>query len=96
VVFRLEGTLSSDWASRRFERAVEAQWWSLAARRIHHDVHALRAVDLEGVAVLMRLFREAGRRGRSLTVEGSSGTVRGRLDTTGVLGMLEPPQATAS
>ncbi len=96
VVFRLEGTLSNDGASHRFERAVEAQWWNRVVRRIHIDLRTVRAIDLEGVAVLVRLFREAGRRGKAFTVEGSSGPARRRLLTTGVLRIMEPPAATAS
>ena len=96
VVFRLGGTLSNDFASHRFERAVEEEWWNRVVRRIHLDLRAMRAIDLEGVAVLVRLFREAGRRGKSLTIEGSSGSVRRRLQTTGVLRIMEPPAATES
>jgi len=95
VVFRLEGMLSSDLASHRFERAVESQGWSKVVRRIHLDLRAMRAIDLEGVAVLVRLFREAGRRGKSLTVEGASGAVRRRLQTTGLLRIMEPPTTAA-
>jgi anti-anti-sigma factor len=96
VVFRLEGTLSRDGASLRFERAVESQWWNQVVRRIHLDLRAVRAIDLEGVAVLVRLFRDARRRGKSLTVEGASGAARRRLQTTGILRIMEPPAAAAS
>jgi anti-anti-sigma regulatory factor len=91
VVFRLNGMLSFDWSSIRFERAVEAQWRDRVVRRIHLDLRKLGAIDLDGIAVLVRLFRGTGRRGKSLTVEGSSGVVRRRLVTAGVLRRMESP-----
>jgi STAS domain len=48
-------------------------------------------IDLEGAAALATLKAEALRRGKSLTVEGATGFVRGKLRTTGLLGYLEEP-----
>src|SRR3954464_307609 len=91
VLFRLSGTLSRDAASRRFEHAVEAQQGEHRVRRIHVDLGALESIDLEGVAVLVHAFQESQRRGKTLTVERASGTVRRRLPPTGILRIMEPP-----
>src|SRR5262245_58588692 len=98
VLFRLEGRLSGDDASRRFERLVAEQCLDERVRRIHVEIHGLDAIDLEGIAVLVRVFRESERHGTPLSIERSAGAVRGRLVTTGVLRILERdgPTATAS
>ncbi|HEY7282739.1 MAG TPA: STAS domain-containing protein [Actinomycetota bacterium] len=96
VAFRLEGTLAHDWASRRLERALEGELRDRRVLRIHLDMNGVEAIDLEGVAVLVRLFREAQHRNTTLTVDIASGPVRRRLVTTGVMRFLAPPTATAS
>ena len=96
VVLRLSGTLSRTPASRRFERSVHERYIDDGVRRIHLNVRDLDAIDLEGVAVLVHLFRESEQHGKSLTVEGARGPVRRRLATTGILRIMEPPAASAS
>jgi anti-anti-sigma factor len=91
VVLHLAGTLTEDPASRRVEREIERQYVDDGVRRIRLDMHDVEAIDLEGVAVLIHLFRESERRGKVLTVEHSEGAVRRRLLTTGVLRIMEPP-----
>src|SRR3954471_16824140 len=95
VTLRLSGTLSGDASSRRFEREIEDRYVDDTVRRIRINLHDLEAIDLEGIAVLVHLFRESERRGKVLTVEGSEGPVRRRLLTTGILRIMEPPPAAA-
>ena len=91
VVLRLAGTLTEDSSTRRVEREIEEQYVDDSVRRIRLDLQDVEAIDLEGVAVLIHLFRESQRRGKVLTVEHSEGAVRRRLLTTGVLRIMEPP-----
>ena len=93
VTLRLAGTLTRDPWSRRFEREIEDHYVDDGVRRIRIDVQDLEAIDLEGIGVLVHLFRESERRGKVLTVEGSDGPVRRRLLTTGVLRIMEPRDA---
>ena len=59
-------------------------------RRIRLDLRDLGSIDLEGVAVLVELFRESERRGKTFTVERARGAVRDKLLTTGVLRIMGP------
>jgi anti-anti-sigma factor len=91
VVVHLRGELSLDSASRRVERDVEEHYVNDGVRRIHIDLEDLEAIDLEGVAVLVHLYRESRRRGKVLTLEHARGAVRRRLLTTGILRIMEAP-----
>ena len=91
VVVHLHGELSRDPASRRVERALEEHYVDEGVRRIHLDLEDLETIDLEGVSVLVHLFRESARRGKALTLEHARGSVRDRLHTTGLLRIMEPP-----
>jgi len=95
VVVHLHGELSHDPASQRVERALEAHYVDDGVLRIHIDLEDLDSIDLEGVAVLLHLYRESKRRGKVLTVERAQGAVRRRLATTGVLRMMAPPEQRA-
>jgi anti-anti-sigma factor len=95
VVVHLHGELSQDPASRRVERVLEEHYVNNGVRRIHIDLEDLEAIDLEGVAVLLHLYRESRRRGKVLTVERAQGAVRRRLATTGVLRIMAPPEQLA-
>ena len=89
----LTGALTRDTASERVERDIEQHYVDEGVLRVHLDLHDLEAIDLEGIAVLLHLFRASQRRGKVMTVERSEGTVRRRLLTTGVLRIMEPPAA---
>jgi len=89
VVLRLSGELSGDRPSARVRQALDAQYVNDGVRRIRLDLRRLANIDLEGVGVLLQLFRESQRRGKALTVERARGSVRDRLRTTGVLRLLE-------
>jgi anti-anti-sigma factor len=95
VVVHLRGELSQDPASLRVERALEEHYVDDGVRHIHLDLEDLESIDLEGVAVLLHLYRESRRRGKVLTVERANGAVRRRLATTGVLRIMAPPELRA-
>ncbi len=93
VTLELAGTLTRDTATPRVERQISELYGDDDVRRIHLDIHDVEAIDLEGIAVLVHLFRESQRGGKVLTVEHSEGAVRRRLLTTGVLRIMETPAA---
>jgi anti-anti-sigma factor len=88
VVLRLAGELSWDAASLALERSLEEHYVKDGVSRIRLDLRDLEGIDLEGVAVLVELFREAQLRGKTLTVERARGAVRDKLLTTGVLRIM--------
>src|SRR5947207_5394136 len=90
VVVRLAGDLSADHASVTLERALAEHYTDDGVRRIRLDLRDLESIDLEGVAVLIDLFRESGRRGKTLTLERARGSVRDKLVTTGMLRIMGP------
>jgi len=90
VVLRLAGELSWDAQSLALERSLEEHWVKDGVHRIRLDLQDLEGIDLEGVAILVELFREAQLRGKTLTVERARGPVRDKLLTTGVLRIMGP------
>jgi anti-anti-sigma factor len=88
VVVRLAGDLSADPPSPAVERVLEEQFVDDGVHRIRLDLRDLESIDLEGVAVLIALLRESDRRGKVLTVERARGSVRAKLQTTGVLRVM--------
>jgi anti-anti-sigma factor len=96
VVIHLHGELSRDPDSLRVERALEEHYSDDGVRRIHVDLEELQGIDLEGVAVLVHLYRESTRRGKVLTLEHARGAVRRRLLTTGVLRIMGPSDRRAA
>jgi anti-anti-sigma factor len=89
-VVRLEGELTSDAPSTAVEGALKEHYVNDGVRRIRIDLRDIDAIDLEGVAVLVRLFRESERRGKALTVDRAWGAVREKLHTTGILRIMGP------
>src|SRR5436190_19290880 len=73
VVVRLAGELSWDVPTMAVERALEQHYIDDGVRRIRLDLRDLGSIDLEGVAVLVELFRESERRGKTFTVERARG-----------------------
>jgi len=95
-VIHLHGELSRGPDSLRVERALEEHYADDGVQRIHVDLEELGGIDLEGVAVLVHLYRESARRGKVLTLEHARGPVRRRLLTTGVLRIMGPSDQRAA
>ena len=89
VVLLIEGELVDQEPIVVLEDALEEQYVDDGVRRIALDLTNLRALDLEGVGMLLRLRQEAERQGKRLAVTNPSGQVREKLRTTGVLQFLE-------
>ena len=89
VVVRLSGDLSSESPPARVERALEDEYVNAGVRFIRIDLEDVEWIDLEGIGVLIEMFRRSERRGKSMSVEHAHGSVRDKLRTTGVLRLLE-------
>jgi anti-anti-sigma factor len=90
VVATLRGELAGEvWDQVR--TSLDDPYLDDGVRRIEIRLDALEFLDLEGVGVLVQLHREAEQRGKELVVEGARGSVRRKLETTGVLHLLSGP-----
>jgi anti-anti-sigma factor len=89
VVVGLEGDYAGERLTDRVRETLEDHYVDDGVRRIRVDVHALRYIDLEGVASLLALRRDSTERGKRFTIEGAQGQVREKLAVTGVLDYLE-------
>jgi anti-anti-sigma factor len=87
VVVALAGELTGDaWGQLR--ASLDDPYIDDGVKRIALRLEGLTYVSLDGVAVLLQLYREAEERGKEFTVEGTRGQVRHKLETTGVLRLL--------
>jgi anti-anti-sigma factor len=88
VSLRLRGELAGDLTARQLERDLERHYVDDGVRVIRVDLREVGAISLEGVAVLVELWRASRRRGKEFVVEGAEGQVREKLKVTGLLGPL--------
>ncbi|HEY3209833.1 MAG TPA: STAS domain-containing protein [Actinomycetota bacterium] len=88
VVLRLRGELLGDLPVRQLHDVLEEHYVDDGVRLIRIDLSGIDRISLEGVAVLVDLWRESQRRGKSFQAEQAQGTVREKLATTGVLRLL--------
>lgn len=88
VVLRLKGELLDDLPVRQLHDALEDHYIDDGVRVIRVDLSEVRRISLEGVAILVDLWRESQRRGKHFHAENARGTVREKLATTGVLRLL--------
>lgn len=88
VVLRLRGELLGDMPVRRLHDVLEEHYVDDGVRLIRVDLSEVERMSLEGVAVLVDLWRESQRRGKRLQVEQARAGVREKLATTGVLRLL--------
>jgi anti-anti-sigma factor len=87
----LKGELSSDVPSEQLKKALERHFIDDGVRVLRVDLSGLDWIDLEGIGVLLALWREARDRETRFVVTGASGQVKGRLEITGLKGLLENP-----
>jgi anti-anti-sigma regulatory factor len=88
VLLRLRGELLGDLPVRQLHDALEDHYVDDGVRVIRVDLSDVNRVSLEGVAVLVDLWKESHRRGKSFQAENARGVVREKLATTGVLRLL--------
>jgi anti-anti-sigma factor len=90
VVVALAGELTADaWDQLRL--SLDDPYIDDGVKRIALRLEGLTYLGLDGVAVLIQLYREAEERGKEFTVEGHRAQVRHKLETTGVLRLLSKP-----
>jgi anti-anti-sigma regulatory factor len=88
VVLRLRGELLGDVPVRRLHDILEDHYVDDGVALIRVDLSEVERISLEGVAVLVDLWRESQRRGKRFQAENARGVVREKLATTGVLRLL--------
>lgn len=89
VIVTLSGTLAYEPWTDRLRSFLEQHFINDGVKEIRLDLGEVDRIDLEGVATLIVLRREAEARGKRLVVEHAQGSVRRRLELTGVLELLE-------
>ena len=85
AALKLKGELVGDISSQDLKGALERHYVDDGVREILIDLTDLSEISLEGVAILLELWRESGRRGKEFTVRGAHGQVEEKLQITGAL-----------
>jgi anti-anti-sigma factor len=88
VVLRIRGELLGDLPAKRLHEALEEHYIDDGVRIIRVDLSEVDRISLEGVAILVDLWRESQRRNKSFQAEHAQDVVREKLETTGVLRLL--------
>jgi anti-anti-sigma factor len=85
VTLRLRGRLNGERTVEEFKKALETHYVDDGVKEIRVELSSLEEISLEGVAVLIELWRESARRGKRFITEGANGQVRDKLEITGAL-----------
>ena len=88
VVLRIRGELLGDLPARRLHEVLEEHYVDDGVRIIRVDLSEVDRISLEGVAILVDLWRESHRRNKVFQAEHAQDVVREKLATTGVLRLL--------
>ena len=88
VVLKLRGELVGDVPVDRLHDALEDHYVDDGVRRIKIDLSEVDHINLEGVGMLLDLWRESRRQQKSFAVECPAEQVREKLAVTGVLRLL--------
>jgi anti-anti-sigma factor len=89
VTLHLRGRLNGERAVQEFQDALETHYVDDGVKEIRVDLSDLKEISLEGVAVLIELWRASARRGKRFIGQGAKGAVRDKLKMTGTLRPLE-------
>ena len=91
VTLHLRGRMAADGIpdEQALKKSLETHYIDDGVREIRVNLSDLEEIDLEGVAVLIALWKESAARGKRLVGEGARGQVREKLEITGMLGPLE-------
>jgi anti-anti-sigma factor len=99
ALLKLRGDLTGELPVERLHDELKEHYVDDGVRVIQVDLSEVRSLTLEGVAVLLALWRESQQRGKRFMVRGAAGQVREKLRTTGVLDVLSrssPPPGRAA
>jgi anti-anti-sigma factor len=89
VTLHLRGRLNGERTVEEFKVALETHYIDDGVKEIRVELSDLKEISLEGVAVLIALWKESARRGKRFIAEGARGQVREKLEVTGTLRPLE-------
>jgi anti-anti-sigma factor len=99
ALLKLRGDLTGEVPVERLHDELKNHYVDDGVRLIVVELSEVRNITLEGVAVLLALWRESRQRGKQFMVRGAGGQVREKLRTTGVLDVLSrssPPPGRAA
>jgi anti-anti-sigma factor len=91
VVLKITGDLTADFQVARLHEILEEHYVDDGVRVIRVNMEGVSFLSLEGVAMVVDLFREASARGKRFVVEGVQDQPRSKLALTGVLRMVSGP-----
>jgi anti-anti-sigma factor len=91
ALLELRGDLMGDLSIDRLKETLEEHFVDDGVKRIRVDLSKLNFVSLEGVGMLLALWRESADRGKRLLVENPVGQVKEKLQVVGVIDLLEMP-----
>ena len=91
VTLHLRGRMAEDGIpdEEAFKKSLEAHYVDDGVEEIRLDLSDLEEISLEGIAVLIALWKESAARGKRFTGRGARGQVREKLAITGMLRPLE-------
>jgi anti-anti-sigma factor len=90
VVLQLRGELTGDVSSDEVKETLEEHYVDDGVRRIRVDLGPVSYITLEGIQILLSLWRESKERGKEFQAEGATGQVSARLRVAGVTTLLDP------
>jgi anti-anti-sigma factor len=85
----LRGELSDDVPSDHLKKELEHHFIDDGIQALRVDLSEVNSVDLEGIGVLLALWREARDHHKRLVIDGASGQVRDKLAVTGLMALIE-------
>ena len=85
----LRGELVGEISSQRLKRDLERHYVDDGVRTICVDLAELELITLDGMEILVELWRESTNRGKRFVIRDAKGQVRNKLRTTGLLAPLE-------
>lgn len=89
VTIRLAGQMAGERSVEEFKEALEEHYVDDGVKQIRVDVSEVELITLDGLGVLIVLWKESKARGKRFVVEDATGQVREKLKVTGTLGLLE-------
>ena len=90
VVLQLRGELAGDLSATGVKRALEEHYVDDGVQLIRVDLSPVRFITMEGIQILLSLWRESLDRGKRFRTGGAQGQVLERLRVAGVMRLLDP------
>jgi anti-anti-sigma factor len=91
ALLELRGDLMGDLPIDRLKQDLEEHFVDDGVKRIRVDLSKLNFVSLEGIGMLLALWRQSADRGKRLVVENPVGQVEEKLGVTGILDLIGGP-----